>query len=199
MLAELCFLVAALGGPPELLVHFLAIVKSALEDPSFLPRFFPALLNGLASVIRAFPGELEDDVLTDLLCLYHAAGSIPLNAGGSDEIHFVNLIYTSIFRGLGALIFVARPNRAFLAAHRDEWFRPITRCVQDFGLILRIETLAAYVFFLQDALDYLPPRCQPALAKVYIRVPLICVFVANDPEIDDAATLIWDRLCPDDI
>jgi predicted regulator of Ras-like GTPase activity (Roadblock/LC7/MglB family) len=199
MLTEACFLLARLGGPPEFLVSFLATVKSALEDPSFLPPFFPGLLNGLASVIRVFPGELDDELLRDLLSLYHAAWSIPLHADDHDEVRYLNLVYEALFRGLGALIFVARNQRRFLAAHRDAWFQPVARCVQHFGLMLCPETLVAYLFFLQDALNCLPARCQPALAKVYVRVPLICLFAMNaDPAVDDLATLIWDRLCPDD-
>jgi hypothetical protein len=189
-----------MGGTPEFLVQFLTAIKSTLEDPLFLRQFYPGLLNGLAAVIRAFPPEFEDADLGGLLSLYHAASSMPLRAENQDEIDYVNRLYESIFRGLGALIFAARNERAFLAAHRDDWFRPVARCVQRFGLILEPPTLLAYLFFLQNAVDYLPPSCRRALARVYVRVLLICLFAANyEPSRDGPGTLLWDRLCPDEI
>jgi hypothetical protein len=160
-----------------------------------LPRFYPGLLTGLAAIIRAFPGAPDRELLSDWLSIYQAACLVPLCVGDSEQIRHANLMYAAIFRGLGALIFAARRDAVFLGAHRDDWVRPMRRFVLELGLFLENETLRAYVFFMHDALDHLPSQCRPALVKVHVRVILICVFVEDDPAIDDTATAIWDNLC----
>jgi hypothetical protein len=95
---------------------------------------------------------------------------------------------------MGAFIFAAQKERSFLVEHGEKWLRGIRRFVLKYLLDTNEETLKAYILFLTDAAQYLPPVCRPMLQQLHIWLPVIFSFESGDPTVRRPARELWNNM-----
>jgi hypothetical protein len=171
-------------------------IHSSLRETLSTREFYPNLLLSLASILRAIPVALPEEQLECCFSEFMLAGHQPFDVTipNEVEIEYVNLLYQSIFSGMGALIFVAHENEAFLTRHYGQWFAHMPRFVEQFGMHASTETLGAYTSFLDDAVTHMPDSCWLEIAQVVVRIPLILGRLATDPHIKERADALWDKM-----
>jgi hypothetical protein len=189
--ADICPLLACAVGrlPAEAfseVPQLFDIVCMALDHPSCLPQTRPKLLNGLASVLRAWsrepkPLELHEHISAQGGEVYIRAFQTVTTPDHGMDVSDLNRMYESIYGLLGALIYAYRTAHEWLEANQDLWVPLVQHFVHEFLLNADEGTLRAYTSFLGEAVQHLPRGCWNDLAPIEVRQPLILALRLNDP------------------
>jgi hypothetical protein len=197
--AQICRLIAALvtSIPDQVSGDLPAIfetIHSSFREPLPTPESYPNLLRSLASILREISSSVPADQLELCLAQYITAGNQPFSAKDEVEIDHANLMYQSIFKGLGALIVVAHRNEEWLTDHTADWFAHGVRFVRDFCLVMTDETFDDYVSFVEDAVSHLPQSCWPLIGQVGVRIPVIHAMLSPDLNVARHAMGVWNQM-----